>query len=109
MKKRLICMISALSLLFTTTYGATVEGIGSGYKGDIKVKVTYEGNEITNVEVVEHEETNFTKKAMKQITKDIVAAQSTEVDNVAGATYTCEGIKEAVNAAVAGCWNHFKS
>ena len=94
-------MISALSLLFTTTYGATVEGIGSGYKGDIKVKVTYEGNEITNVEVVEHEETNFTKKAMKQITKDIVAAQSTEVDNVAGATYTCEGIKEAVNAAVA--------
>uniref|UniRef100_UPI003FEE7A3F flavocytochrome c n=1 Tax=Fusobacterium mortiferum TaxID=850 RepID=UPI003FEE7A3F len=101
MKKRLICMISALSLLFTTTYGATVEGIGSGYKGDIKVKVTYEGNEITNVEVVEHEETNFTKKAMKQITKDIVAAQSTEVDNVAGATYTCEGIKEAVNAAVA--------
>ena len=33
MKKRLICMISALSLLFTTTYGATVEGIGSGYKG----------------------------------------------------------------------------
>lgn len=101
MKKRLICMISALSLLFTTTYGATVEGIGSGYKGDIKVNVTYEGNEITNVEVVEHQETNFTKKAMKQITKDIVAAQSTEVDNVAGATYTCEGIKEAVDAAVA--------
>ena len=55
-------MISALSLLFTTTYGATVEGIGSGYKGDIKVKVTYEGNEITNVEVVEHEETNLLKR-----------------------------------------------
>lgn len=34
------------------------------------------GNEITNVEVVVEtcEETNFTKKAMKQITKDIVAA-----------------------------------
>lgn len=38
---------------------------------------------------------------MKQISQDIVAAQSTEVDNVAGATYTCEGIKEAVDAAVA--------
>ena len=101
MKKRLICMISALSLLFTTTYGATVEGTGNGYKGDIKVNVTYDDNTITNIEIVKHEETNFTKKAMKKIIQDIIDTQSTDVDNVAGATYTCDGIKEAVNAAIA--------
>lgn len=101
MKKRLISAISALSLLFTTMYGATVEGIGSGYKGDIKVNVTYVGNEIKKVEIVEHQETNFTKRAMKEITANIVTTQSTDVDNVAGATYTCEGIKEAVNSAIA--------
>lgn len=101
MKKRLICMISALSLLFTSTYGATIEGIGSGYKGDIKVNVTYEDNIITNIEVTKHEESNFTKKAMKKLTQEIVNTQSTDIDNVAGATYTCEGIKEAVNAAIA--------
>ena len=101
MKKRLICMISALSLLFTTTYGATVEGTGNGYKGDIKVNVTYDDNTITNIEIVKHEETNFTKKAMKKIIQDIIDTQSTDVDNVAGATYACDGIKEAVNAAIA--------
>lgn len=101
MRKRLVCMLSALSILFTTTYGAVVEGVGNGYKGDIKVNVTYEGNEITNVEVLEHQESNFTKKAMKQVIKDIIDTQNTEVDNVAGATYTSEGIKEAVNAAIA--------
>ncbi|MGY0395494.1 MULTISPECIES: flavocytochrome c [unclassified Fusobacterium] len=101
MKKRLISMISALSLLFTASYGAEVEGVGKGYKGDIKVGVTYEGNEIKEVKVLEHQETNFTKRAMKEITKNIVATQNVDVDNVAGATYTSEGIKEAVKSAIA--------
>lgn len=35
---------------------------------------------------------------MGQVTKEIVENQSVEVDNVAGATYTSEGIKEAVGA-----------
>lgn len=101
MKKRLISVISALSLLFTASYGAEVEGVGKGYKGDIKVGVTYEGNEIKEVKVLEHQETNFTKRAMKEITKNIVATQNVDVDNVAGATYTSEGIKEAVKSAIA--------
>lgn len=101
MKKRLISVISALSLLFTASYGAEVEGVGKGYKGDIKVGVTYEGNEIKEVKVLEHQETNFTKRAMKEITKNIVATQNVDVDNIAGATYTSEGIKEAVKSAIA--------
>ncbi len=101
MKKRLISVISALSLLFTAGYGAEVEGVGIGYKGDIKVGVTYEGNEIKEVKVLEHQETNFTKRAMKEITKNIVATQNVDVDNIAGATYTSEGVKEAVKSAIA--------
>lgn len=100
MKKKLLYSISILALTFSTIYGATVEGSGDGYKGEIKVKVTYEGNKITNIEVVEHEESNFTKKAMKKIIQEIISKQSTDVDIVSGATYTSEGLKEAVNSAI---------
>ncbi|WP_300620617.1 FMN-binding protein [uncultured Fusobacterium sp.] len=101
MKKKLLYSISILAFAFSTVYGATVEGSGDGYKGEIKVKVTYKGNKITNIEVIEHEESNFTKKAMKKIIQEIISKQSTDVDVVSGATYTSEGLKEAVNEAIA--------
>ena len=102
MRKKLLCLLSALTIMISSTVSAkTIEGVGAGYKGDIKVNVTYEGNEIKGVEILKHEETAFTKKAMEQITKEIVENQSIEIDNVAGATYTSEGIKEAVGSAVA--------
>ncbi|WP_275045402.1 hypothetical protein [Fusobacterium mortiferum] len=41
MKKKLLYSISILAFAFSTVYGATVEGSGDGYKGEIKVKVTY--------------------------------------------------------------------
>lgn len=101
MRKKLLCLLSALTIMISSVASAkTIEGVGAGYKGEIKVNVTYEGNEIKGVEILKHEETAFTKKAMEQVTKEIVENQSVEVDNVAGATYTSEGIKEAVGAAV---------
>lgn len=101
MKKRLMYIIPALSFIFVTTYGATVEGVGKGYKGDIKVKVTYSGNEITNIEVLESADSSFTKKAMRSIIKTIISTQNTDVDLISGASYTSEGLKEAVNNAIA--------
>ena len=87
MKKKLLYSISILAFAFSTVYGATVEGSGDGYKGKIKV--------------IEHEESNFTKKAMKKIIQEIISKQSTDVDVVSGATYTSEGLKEVVNKAIA--------
>lgn len=51
--------------------------------------------------MIEHEESNFTKKAIKKIIQEIISKQSTDVDVVSGATYTSEGLKEAVNEAIA--------
>ena len=101
MNKRIISFLSAMTLLVSTAYGAVAEGVGNGYKGDIKVRMTYEGNEIKEVDVLEHSESKFTKKAMNQVIDNIIATQNVDVDNVSGATYTSEGIKEAVEAAVA--------
>lgn len=100
MKKRIISLLSALTLLCGVSYGATVEGVGDGYKGDIKIRMAYEGNEIKDIEVLEQQESNFAKKAIKTIINDIIATQSTDVDSVSGATYTSEGVKEAAQAAV---------
>ncbi|MBC2857338.1 flavocytochrome c [Cetobacterium sp. 2A] len=74
---------------------------GEGYNGSIQVKVEVENKAIKNIEVVKHEESNFTKRAMKTISEEIIANQSLDVDNVAGATYTSEGLKSAVGKAVA--------
>lgn len=101
MKKRLVSFLTALTLVSSILYGNTVDGVGEGYKGDIKVRVSYDNNEIKGIEVLDHQETNFTKRAMKQTISKIVETQSLDVDNVSGATYTCKGIKEAVGAAVA--------
>lgn len=100
MKKRIISLLSALTLMCGVSYGASIEGVGDGYKGDIKIRMTYEGNEIKDVDVLEHEESKFTKKAMNTVIENIIATQNTDVDNVAGATYTSEGVKDAVQAAV---------
>ena len=103
MKKRLVSFLTALTLVSSILYGNTVDGVGEGYKGDIKVRVSYDNNEIKGIEVLDHQETNFTKRAMKQTISKIVETQSLDVDNVVGATYTCKGIKEAVGAAEAAC------
>jgi len=69
--------------------------------GDLYVKVTMEGDKIANVEVVEHKETEgISEPAIEQVPKAIVAAGSTEVDGVSGATVTSDAIKEAVGDAL---------
>ncbi len=77
-------------------------GVGKGFGGDIKVKVTMNGDQIAKIEVLEHAETpGICEKAFNSLPEAIAAAQSTEVDAVAGATYSSKGLIEAVNDALA--------
>ncbi|WP_409227964.1 FMN-binding protein [Gudongella sp. SC589] len=76
-------------------------GVGEGFGGDITVEVTLEGEDITNVVVLEHSESaGISDPAIEEVPAAIVAADSTDVDTVSGATYTSDGIIEAVNAAL---------
>lgn len=99
MFKKSLIMLSLVSSLVMASKEEFI-GSGKGYNGDIKVKVSVENKKITDIEVVKHEESGFTRRAMKKINDEILSLQSLDVDNIAGATYTSEGIKEAVQKAI---------
>jgi len=78
-------------------YTGTAEGFG----GPVKVEVTVANGAISQVVVLENDETPFiAENAIKQVPEAIVASQSWEVDVVSGATYTSKAIMAAVEAAL---------
>ena len=73
----------------------------SAMGGSLYVKVTMDGDSISAVEVVQQNETvGIGDKAVEALPGAIVAANSTEVDTIAGATITSKAIIEAVNDAL---------
>ena len=87
----------------TTVTGGTYTGTGKGMHSNIAVTVTVEGGAITSVTVDSQDETpGVSDPAFEQIPAAIVAAGNTDVDTVAGATLTSNGIIEAVNNALNG-------
>lgn len=88
-------------LIATTIFAKTTEGVGQGYKDTIKVSVTSENGKITDLKVLEHNETKrIGGVALDKIVPEIIEKQSYEVDNIAGATYTCVGLKDAIKDAL---------
>ena len=77
-------------------------GVGkSEIGGDVKVKVTMDGDKIAKIEVLSHNETpGVSDPAFNKIPEAIIAAQSTTVDVVSGATKTSEALIAAVNDAL---------
>ena len=84
---------------------AANEYIGTGVSeigGEVKVKVTMDGDKIAKIEVLSHNETaGISDPAFKAIPDAIIAANSTEIDVVSGATKTSEALIAAVNDALA--------
>ena len=79
----------------------TLTGSAQGYGGEVTVKVIVNGEDIVSVEAVGKDETEGVGSlAIDELPDKIAQANSTEVDNVSGATKTSEGIKQAVNNAL---------
>lgn len=77
------------------------EGVGEGFKGDIKVGVKVENGKITNIDILEIDETpGIGDEGVKETIKKIIEAQSTEVDTHSGATISSNGTMEAVAVAL---------
>lgn len=77
------------------------EGEAEGYQGKIKVKVGMDNGKIVSVKVLEHsEDFDWYSKAKGPIIDAVIASQSAEVDVVSGATFTSEGIINAVKDAL---------
>ena len=83
--------------------GGALTGTADGFMGPITVSVTMDGDTIAAVEVVSNSETpEIAGTALEQIPAAIVAANSADVDVVSGATYTSNGIINAVKNALSG-------
>ena len=79
----------------------TYTGTAAGHNGDIKVEVKVDADRITEVNVVESDETDgIADPAIEDVPAAIVEKQSTDVDAVAGATVTSDAIKEAAQKAI---------
>ncbi len=79
----------------------TYEGEGQGHAGPIKLAVTVNENAIEKIEVVEFSDSEFAEEPRDQMIENIIAANSADVDAVAGASLTSSSVKEAAAAALA--------
>ena len=70
---------------------------GQGYQSDIEIEVTISDGEISEIEVLSHEETaEIADPAFEDLEEAVIEAQSADVDTVSGATGTSEGYLEAL-------------
>ncbi|MGN1141843.1 MAG: FMN-binding protein [Oliverpabstia sp.] len=78
----------------------TYYGTGTGFGGPLAVMVNISGGKIVSIRITQHSDgSSYIQKASGLIT-GIIAAQSTNVDTVSGATYSSAGIIEAVRDAL---------
>lgn len=79
----------------------TYQGEGEGFRGTTSVSVTVEHGEITDITVVSYQDDqSFFVGAQDAIIPDIISAQSLDVSCVSGATFSSNGILEAVANAL---------
>ncbi|WEV36170.1 FAD-dependent oxidoreductase [Lactobacillus sp. ESL0677] len=88
---------SKIELKANQYLGSSEAGIG----GKVLVRVTYQDQTISNVEVLENHETEgIGAVAIKQLPQQIIDQNSTDVDAISGATTTTKALVEAVNQAI---------
>lgn len=79
----------------------TYEGTGTGFAGELTVSVTIEKGTITDIQLVDsgNDDAAYVNMAVGVIDK-MLAAQTSDVDAVSGATFSSNGIMDAVAEAL---------
>ena len=79
------------------TYTATAKGMGV-----ITMKATFDANSITAIELdVSNETENIGGAAKDELIDQLLKAQGTEIDGVAGATVTGDAVKQCLDNCIA--------
>ena len=79
----------------------TWTGTALGYNDEISVSVTISDGKIVDISIIEsYDDEPYYDWAKNEIPQSIIAAQSTDIDTVSGATFSSEGIINAVVAAL---------
>ncbi len=85
----------------------TYTGSAQGYGGIIEVTVEVDEMSILSIEAVGEQETpNVGQIALAELPDQIVQANSTNIDGMSGATYSSQGLFEAVNDALAQAYTN---
>ncbi|WP_428935614.1 FMN-binding protein [Streptomyces sp. ACT015] len=69
-------------------------------KGPVQVEVTFDGDTITAVRMLQQPQHPQTAAAVPQLVEETLAAQSADIDTVSGATVTSDGYRESLQAAL---------
>ena len=78
----------------------TYYGTAEGYLGDVKVAIVLKNHTIQSVQILENEDDAAFFNRARAVVNHIVKNQTTGVDVVSGATYSSNGIINAVKAAL---------
>lgn len=79
----------------------TYQGEGEGFRGTTSVSVTVEDGRITDITIISYEDdVQFFDRAADSIIQEILQTQSLDVSCVSGATFSSNGILEAVASAL---------
>ena len=78
----------------------TYYGVAEGYLGDVKVAIVLKNKTLQSVEILENEDDAAFFNRARAVVNHIVKNQTTGVDVVSGATYSSNGIINAVKAAL---------
>lgn len=86
---------------FSDLADGTYQGEGEGFRGNTSVSVTVENGKVTDITVVSYEDDDaFFTRAESTMIEEILEAQSLDVSCVSGATFSSNGILEAVANAL---------
>lgn len=69
-------------------------------KGPVQVEVTFEGDTINSVRMLQQPNHPQTEAAVPTLIEETLEAQSADIDTVSGATITSEGYVESLQAAI---------
>ena len=76
-------------------------GTGEGYRGKVTVTVKVADGKITELVLDDYaDDTSYMERAKNRIFQEMISRQNTDVDAVSGATYSSNGLIEAVNKAL---------
>lgn len=78
----------------------TYKGVGSNRRGYIEVTVTTKNDKITDVEVSDFA-MHYSESDIVGLPDEVLRKQSSQVDNVSGATYSTRAFEDAVQEALA--------
>ena len=74
--------------------------LGEGWGGTMKLQVTVKNGKMTDIKVLSHNDTEEYFQTASALFQIILAKQSTNVDVISGATYSSNGILEAVGKCI---------